>query len=154
MLQLLGAHLILGHTRFKLHHVRLHIQQRAKGFTYFLIQGPFTLHRHGLGQMPETDMASPFDRAAIGLHRLPLRRWSSVLFPLPLAPIRPILRPASMCQEMLCRTVMPAKVLVMFSVRSSVIEISLSTLIPAVKSLAKAIVSGSLSDCKALACFL
>ena len=38
-MQLLGAHLILGHTRFKLHHVRLHIEQRAKGFTYFLIQG-------------------------------------------------------------------------------------------------------------------
>ena len=41
----------------------------------------------------------------------PLRRFRRVLLPLPLAPTRPTLRPASICQETPCSTGTPANVL-------------------------------------------
>src|SRR5574341_151976 len=55
----------------------------------------------------------------------PLRMLSRVLLPLPLAPMSPMLRPASICQETSCRTGTPAKVLTRFSARMSVMGSSL-----------------------------
>src|SRR2546425_8281462 len=55
----------------------------------------------------------------------PLRMLSRVLLPLPLAPMSPMLRPASICQETSCRTGTPAKVLTRFSARISVMGSSL-----------------------------